>query len=39
VIVREWNLATILRTLMDEQMRALDGDHEENEKKRPTPIV
>jgi hypothetical protein len=39
VIVREWNLATILRTLMDEQMRVLDGNHEENEKKRPTPIV
>ena len=33
VIVREWNLATILRTLMDEQMRALDGSPKRKRKK------
>ncbi len=39
VIVREWNLATILRTLMDEQMRALDANDDAKEEKGPTPVV
>ncbi len=39
VIVREWNLATILRTLMDEQMRALDANAGAKVEKGPTPVV
>ena len=39
VIVREWNLATILRTLMDEQIRALDGSPDNKVEKGPMPIV
>jgi hypothetical protein len=42
VIVREWNLATILRTLMEEQMRALEAnaeDSDDKEEKGPTPLV
>jgi hypothetical protein len=39
VIVREWGLATILRTLMDEQMRALESGSEQKEEKGPMPIM
>ncbi len=39
VIVREWNLATILQTLMDEQMRALETGLEQKEEKGPMPIM
>ncbi len=39
VIVREWNLAAILRTLMEEQMRALDASYDAKEEKGPTPVV
>jgi hypothetical protein len=39
VIVREWNLATILRTLMEEQMHALNANDDQNEKNGPTPVV
>ena len=39
VIVREWNLAAILRTLMEEQMRAMDAVADAEEEKGPTPVV
>jgi hypothetical protein len=39
VIVQEWNLATILRTLMDEQMRALEAGEDDKEEKGPMPVV
>jgi hypothetical protein len=39
VIVREWNLATILRTLMEEQMNALNASTDDKEDKGPTPVV